>query len=378
MSLLFPEPQRARMGPLGAVEPAVRWFTESTRPEAVASRRTVNEWYKTFPDSGSKLAASLASERNDTHRQALDELYVHHLLRQRFGDVRYEEGGIGPDFRIYADGSCVAGVEVLSLFQRADWTAEELGYWRLADELNARVRPTAGYFVIFEIELADRQPAPKRFADFVARQLAELPPQDQIRLPSALTRDDLPSAVFEQEGVRVRIWFWPMTADATTKADPDGRIVGMGPVMGGTVNSEVRLKDRIEAKAGGRYDIADVPFLIVAAVHDPLCSDNQVLSALYGGESVVLSTNEMTRRNDGLFGVDRTQSQGRHRRVSAVAVIRQIRVWEPDRADVAVLHNPYPAHAWPAEVLPGSRFFGALSERDGMMEWGWSSRLETS
>lgn len=179
---LFPEPTELRTSPLGWIEPAVYWFMELTRPEAIASRASVNEWYDDFQDPTGTFAARLRSEVDTDHHQALDELYVHHLLRQRFDDVRYEEGGVGPDYRVYEGGACIAGVEVLSLFQRQDWSAEEKRHWRLADALNARVRPTQGYFVDFEIEQADHEPAPRRFAEFIKRRLAELPPHDQLQL----------------------------------------------------------------------------------------------------------------------------------------------------------------------------------------------------
>lgn len=92
---LFDEPIQARTGPLGWIEPALHWFTESTRPEAVASRQTVNGWYKDFPDVDGKFAARLRSEVNVDHYQALDELYVHHILRQTHDDVHYEVGEVG-------------------------------------------------------------------------------------------------------------------------------------------------------------------------------------------------------------------------------------------------------------------------------------------
>jgi hypothetical protein len=371
VSRLFPEPSQARTRPLGGTEPAVHWFTESTRPQAVASREVVDGWYQDFPDPESKLATNLRSEVDVTHNQALDELYVHHLLRQQFDDVRYEEGGTGPDFRVYGDGACVAGIEVLSLFQRQDWTAEERRHSRLADALNARVPPTAGYFVDFEIEQSDRQPAPRRFADFVARQLAQFPPHDQVRLPPGPTREDLQSAVYKQDGVRVRVWFRPMKADASTKSDPNGRIAGIGPVSGGWVNSWNRLKDRVAAKAGNRYEIADIPFLVVAAIHDIFCSDDQVLEGLYGGESVIVPSLETVQRNDGLFGMDKGRPEGRHRRVSAVAVVRGLRVWEPDTADVAVLHNPHATRPWMDYALPASRRFGPVDTDGQSVKFDW-------
>jgi hypothetical protein len=58
---------------------------------------------------------------------ALDELYVHQVLRRLEPEVRYEEGGQGPDFRVYHDGRQVLTVEVLSLFLRPEWPDRPAG-----------------------------------------------------------------------------------------------------------------------------------------------------------------------------------------------------------------------------------------------------------
>lgn len=368
---LFDEPVEPRTSPLGRIEPAVHWFSESTRPEAVASRDVINRWYEAFPDPDGKFAARLISEVDVDHYQALDELYVHHVLRQRCDDVRYEEGGVGPDFRVYGGGQCVAGVEVLSIFQREDWTAEEKRHARLADEVNRRLAPTAGYFVDFDIEQAAQEPPPRRVADFIQRELDKLPPHDQLEWPEQTTGADLPSAQYDRNGVRIAIRFMPMAKDAPSKSDPDARIVGSGPVIGGMVNSAERLKDRVEAKAGGRYDIVDVPFLVVVGVHDTFCGDDDVEQALYGGESVLIPSGEPIRRNDGLFGIDKARPAGRHRRISAVAVINGLRVWEPEAAEVGIFNNPYAARAWPDETFPASRRFGVVEVTDGRMRLDW-------
>lgn len=301
----------------------------------------------------------LRSEVDADHYQALDELHVHHLLRQRYGDIRYEERGVGPDFRVYEEGECIAGIEVLSLFQREDWSAEERRYWRLADELNRRMRPTDGYFVNFEIERVDQEPPPRRFADFIKRELAKLPPHETLSMPEGLEDAGLPTAVYDRDGVRIVATFIPMAAGAPSRSDPDARIVGAGPASGGLVNSGARLKERISAKSGGRYELAEIPFLVVVGVHDAFCSDDQVREALYGGESILIPSGFFVRRNDGLFGIDREHPDGRHRRVSAVAVVNCLHARQPAAADVAIFDNPYAARRWPDQTLPASRRLSA-------------------
>jgi hypothetical protein len=317
----------------------------------------------------------LRSEKDSEHYQALDELHVHQLLRQRFDDVRYEEGPDAPDFRLYQNSVCIAAIEVVSLFQREDWTKEERRHGRLADQLDARVRPSAGYFVHFEIERADRAPAPRRFADFIERELEELPPHEELhaKLAAGSTWTDLPMALYEdQEGVRIRVRFLPMKPDAARKTNPDARITGMGQTIGGWVNSGARLKDSISQKAGNKYDIADLAFLVVAGIHDVMCSEDQVSEALYGTEAVVVATAQLTRRNNGLFGAGRGYPTGRNTRLSAVAVVQALRVWEPTKADIAVLHNPFASRPWPDDVFPATRRFGPTEASEDVIQLGWT------
>ncbi len=83
-----------------------------------------------------RLARRLRSETDSEHLGALDELFVHQLLIQHWTDVRYEENGEGPDFRIYDSGNYVAGIEVVSLFEREDWDASQRRWRRVADALS--------------------------------------------------------------------------------------------------------------------------------------------------------------------------------------------------------------------------------------------------
>ena len=371
----FAEPARPRTRALGFIEPAVHWFTQSTRPEAAASREVVCRWYAEFPDTDHRFRARLRSEVDVDHYQALDELYVHHLLRREFDDVRYEEGGIGPDFRIYGNGVCIGAVEVLSLFQQQEWTREEQRHARLADAVNDRLRPTAGYFVDFQIEQADREPPPRKFVDFLVQQLHRLPRPDELDVSQVTRRADLPGAVFNRDGVVISVTFLPITGGPPGEDESDFRIVATGALIGGMVSTQQRLRDRVGAKAGDRYDIADVPFLIVAGVHDTFCDDDDVIGALYGTDAVVVATGEPTRQNDGVFGADAQRPEGRHRRVSAVAVVNELRVWEPDAADVAVLHNPYAARRWQDRMLPARRRFGPIDNLGDRVRWGWTRVL---
>jgi hypothetical protein len=347
----------------------VHWYTESTRPEAVLARSQLNEWYCGFDDPDDKFAARLRSEVDADHLQAIDELYVHQLLRLRWEDVRYEEGGVGTDFRIYEAGRPFVAVEVLSLFQRQDWSDQQVTHWRIADSINARLSPTHGYFVRMKVQQADRDPSPKRLTKFLREGLSGLPSYEELA-GRVSSRADLPSAHYAEDGVSIEVSFVPMRAGAAADLDDDTRIIGIGAITGGMVNSGERLKDRIAAKAGGRYDIA-VPFLIAVGIHDSFCSAEQVMDALYGKGAVEVATSSWTRRHDGLFGVDRVRANGRHTRVSAIAAIKGLYIGRDESPNLAVYDNPLALMPWPTDALPFARRFGIReSAPEGFtMDW---------
>jgi hypothetical protein len=370
ISMLFPEPQHARTRHLGRVEPYVHWFTESTRPEASKARAVVNRWYEDFPDHDGRLAARLRSESDADHHQALDELHLHHLLAQQHDDVRYEEGGHGPDFRIYVAGRCAGAIEVLSLFQRQDWTDEQARHGRLADELDSRVRPTAGYFANFQIKAADRDPSPRRFADYIAARIAELPPYDEA--PPSISEQRL---VYTENDVRIEVWFAPMRPGARSLTDPDARISGFGQVIGGFVNSAFRLRDRLSQKAAKQrtvYQIEGVPFLVAVGVHDINCSTDEVVSALYGSEVVVVGSGMTARQGDGFFGADKERPHGRRRAVSGVVVVTGVPLGTDATPDVALFDNPFAARPWPRDLMAAvTRTWGISDRTDSSFRMGW-------
>lgn len=362
---LFPEPSARRDGPLGFVEPPVRWLTTSTRPQASASRAAVNDWYAQFPDTAERKFAKRLKSRDPTaYYGALDELYVHHLLRQRYDDVRYEEGGVGPDFRAYESGQCVAAVEVVSLFEPADWTQPQIQHGRIADRLNEAVRPTAGYFVHLDINRAPHDPSPKRLAGFVRSALAQLPPPEQLfgQLSPRLVRAYQPRWAYEEDsGVRIDVVFHPMYPHARSRTDPDARITGSGPLVGRFVMTAQRLKARVKEKAGGRYDIGGIPFAVAVGVHEPFADDEEILEGLYGRDVFNTLTGTTRRDHSGLFGADAEKPAGRHRRVSAVVVLKGLPLWDTAAHDAVLLRNPHAERAWPKDAFPAR----ALGPQEG-------------
>jgi hypothetical protein len=374
MSTLFPEPSVSFTRPLANLEPHVVWLQRSTRPDAVAARARVNAWYRDFPDPQGKLAAKLVSTDNEVLHGALDELYVHHALRKVEPDVRYEEGGQGPDFRVYRAGQQILAVEVLSLFLRAEWASEERRHGELTDRLNKRFRPQ-GYLLDIEVlqQEQGRNLPLKELTKAAGSFLQDLPPPN-VTTAASSSGQPLPRADFVRDGIHVRFEARPMKPNAASLTDPNARIVGTGALIGGLVDSDERLKDRLNTKRKKRYSLdPTVPFILVVGNHDLFCDDLELLLAVYGRdwEAMVGKRPPLWHQQPqfaGFFGIGQGE-RPYHTRFAAVGVIGGSMPWyDPTGTQWLVFDNPHGRVRLPDGLLPANHRFQALS-RSG---WGWT------
>jgi hypothetical protein len=124
----------------------------------------------------------------------------------------------------------------------------------------------------------------------------------------------------EESGTQVAVTFIPMKPNAPSPTNPDARLASSNAVVGGFVLTAQRLKERIKEKAGGRCDIAGIPYAVVAGIHD-FPDGEEILAGLCG------RTCPEGRGNSG----------GEH---------RQVRIRKPHRP-----RNPAPAVAGTAVAL---------------------------
>ena len=356
---LFPEPDVPRDGPLGWAEPSVNFLLESTRPVAATGRANVNAWYSRFPDRDGKLGARLKSPKGADHGVALDELLLHERLTEQ-ADVSYEENGTGPDFRLYSNGTHIGSVEVMSLFMEQNWSEMQGRHGRIADELNTRLTLDR-WFVSFEVDQLDRDPSVKALANWASEIIKQLPD------PWATgVREH--HQTYTAQGVRLSFTF------AATKPDtagPRGRIVGPGPVIGGFVKSGERLQVALQKKAGSRYDLRGSPFAILAAIHDPFCSLDQIEAALYGPVQYEVETVRRSRAQNGFFGRRPGDADGRNTRISSVFVMSNWHPWAPEKARLVRLDNPFAAQRFPAELLAVDAQVTQVDRGDGRVVFDW-------
>lgn len=288
--VLFSERTAAREGPLGWTEPSVNFLLESTRPIAAVGRSNVNKWYSRFPDIDGKFGARLISQKGVDHQTALDELLLHEMLTAK-ALVIYEEGGRGPDFRLYAGRDYLGAVEMMSLFMEEGFSNTEARHGRIADELNSRLSLDR-WFVHFEVDQLDRSPSARKLADWVSGEITQLPNPEAS---DARTHH----RVYSVDGVRLNFSFYPCKPDPTGKG---GRIVGPGPIIGGWIKSGERLRVALTGKAGRRYELREKPFAVCVGIHDPFCSVDQIEAALYGNVQYEVATMNHSRADKAFFG----------------------------------------------------------------------------
>jgi hypothetical protein len=317
---------------------------EVTWSEATSARNYINSWYERFPDQDGRFGRMLLSEDNEQHYGAMDELFIHHLLDRVVEEVRYEEGGRGPDFRIYRREDLVLAVEVVSLFMKDEWSKEWRDFGRMADEINSRTRVN-GFMVRMEPESLPRTPPVKELSSFIENWIETLQPPSRVASDYARTKE-LPRTKFRDGDIRIELRALPLRDDAASNTDPDAPLVAMGPVIGGMVDSHARLRRVLSSKRPARYGLSNVSYVIAVGNHDMFCSLDQVQQALYGPDHVVLDED---RRNDvtwaayakdAFFGFDLTSGKGRNTRVSGVALFSW-QPWTPENASFLLFDNPW-------------------------------------
>jgi hypothetical protein len=140
--------------------------------------------------------------------------------------------------------------------------------------------------------------------------------------------------------------------------------------MGGFVDSFVRLRSALEKKVQKRYETRGKPFAIFVGAWDPACTVDQFEDALLGNEQFLVNSGELTRANNGFFGLRRDRPAGKHREVSCVFALRGWRPWAPDNAVVLRFDNPFSVVPFPDDLLPADHRLGIRRhDQRAWLEW---------
>jgi hypothetical protein len=345
--VVFAEPEIPFDGPIGWAEAEVNFLIKSTRQAACVARKTINNWYSRFPDPDGKFRARLTSPKGTDHQVALDELYVYeHLTRS--AEISYEEGGTGPDFRIYHGADYLGAVEVLSLFMASDWSGQQNQHSRIADELNKRLRIDR-WFIDFEIIRLDRDPSFTKLASWVNREISSLPPVPETEGRTCI-------ASYRAQDIQLDFSFIRSERHPAGTRD---RIVCSGPVIGGLVRSSERLLVALTKKAGNRYNVRNAPFALCVGVHDPFCGLDDLETAIYGHVQYAYQVGgtgdvSRSRANDGFFGRLPSAPKGKNRRISCVFAVCNWYPWISEESVILRFDNPFADRPFPGSLIPAA------------------------
>lgn len=306
--------------------------------------------------------------------QAVDELHAHHLLSESY-EVRYEEDGRSPDFRLYRSSELVASIEVCSLFPAEQFSAEVARNERLTAEINRRVQVRRWQVAITAIRWV-RQPRTSAIARWLERTIANLPEPT----PEATVHDH-PKRVYSSAEVEIEFSFLPRQPTADPEVGTS--VVIMGPPVFQFSTSGRRLRDALTRKAGGKYDHRDKPFAIFVSARE-WCDTDDFVNAIYGDDEIRVEVGKPgsarnARRRNGLFALSKNNLAGRNRRTSCVFGL--LPGWTPGTAVTSTVlrfDNPFADEVFPdGPMLPDRRFRARWSEVGVAMEWEATGGTQT-
>jgi hypothetical protein len=292
----------------------------------------VQRWYDGFLDPDGHFLRRLTDDRNnDGQISAIDELFIHEWLRGQYVDIRHEEDGRGPDFRVYEDDGLKFSVEVASIFLKNEFSQTLSRHDQLATFLNSRVSPSSGYILQLD-RSSEPSPRPSPLVRWVLRKIDEL---NASQTPPAHVRE----VYRDPNGTHVDVSFIRLGPGSTYSQNPAAPTVAFGPFIGGFVERETaeRLIARLDKKGGSRYEVGGRPFLVAGVIHDPFCDVDTIRKAIHGDADLM-----------GFFG---STHQPRSTRVSAVVAVR-LRSLEPNiDASIEFFANEQAAIPWDSGLL---------------------------
>jgi hypothetical protein len=149
-----------------------------------------------------------------------------------------------------------------------------------------------------------------------------------------------------------------------------GPLVALGPAVAQFVQPARRAQRAISDKGGGRYDMREKAFAVIAVIRDHACDLESLITAVYGGAAGTLSpiNPEIVlppAGMNGLFGRAADRPEGKNRRLSCVFAL--VPGWTPGSGDspaVYRLDNPFAEHSFPEDILPTDHEVRVAADED--------------
>lgn len=347
---LFDEIERSDCDFAQFAEPQFAYLNRTARPEFARVRDELEQWFSHYPSAGqAELRARFRSNTDAQHQAAFFELFLHELLLRLDCQVTLHptvpNEAKTPDFLVKSpDGERFYIEATIVTNEPAAEAAAQARMNDVYDVLNRHVY-SPDFFLWVEIEGVPTTPPPaKEIASFVNRHLAELNPDEIIRLYELGKFEEIPQWSFEHVGWKIE--FRPIPKKIEARGKPGIRPIGILSTGVQLVDHRTPIREAITRKAG-RYGDLDLPYVVAVNVLEGI-DEIDIAEALFGREqfTVVFSPGRpdepvdirMSRLPNGAW----TRAGGpRYTRVSAVLLATELYVHNIPRANLRLYHNPW-------------------------------------
>jgi hypothetical protein len=376
--MLFDGIERGYTGPIRHAEPNFVYLNRSARPQAVAIRATLEEWFSRYPEGETKndLQGRFRSGDDAQYRSSFFELLLHELCRQLscIAEPHPDVEGTTkkPDFLVRPSHGSPFYLEAAIVTDESDQEAAARARINaIYDSLERLVSPD--FFVGIQINgLPVSQPPARQIRAFLAKKLASVDPDEITRLYNAKGYDALPRWSFHDQEWSIE--FYPIPKRREARGEPGVRPIGAITTSFRETHTDLAIKRTLEEKAG-YYGELDLPYVIaVDALTEFGIYTDDVMNALFGTEHVLIPRDSSAgsgvkyqRALDGLW----TSPKGpRYTRVSCV-LIAVVDAWNLPNATVCLYHNPWARYPYdsPLTNLPQAK------AEDNNMKWLDGKRL---
>jgi hypothetical protein len=355
---LFDEGLRTELRHAKKSEPTYSYYNESARPGIVALREMLEHWFDRIPLQAKKdVRARFQSPLEFNHQGAFFELYLHELFTCLGFELQVGppaiDRGTRPDFLVSERGVPRFYMEatIAGLSSEADrGTAARKA--AVYDAINTIESPN--FFFYLQLYGAPQTvPRTRKLCRDLATWLGQLDPDLVGQLYVENRYDEIPSFHWSHEGWDLS--FKPIPKSPEFRGRPGVRPIGVEMPEGKWVNTHGDIRDVIERKSS-RYGDLRLPFIVAANVIGDHCDNFDILNALYGQESVLVTrrangspvTEHGVRAPDGAWG---TQKNPRNKLASGVLLAAGLSPWSMRAITPELFRHPwctYPleAHGW--------------------------------
>ena len=329
---LFDDLERTEEDPKDYSESTFAYYNRSARPGVVAMRELLERWFAIFPVTGqADVRGRFHSPIEYQHQAAFLELYMHELLVRLGFAVELHPPAKSvttrPDYLVSQNGEPMFYVEatlagIPSAGEQAAASRTSVVY----DAINAMDSPN--FFIGVEVRGAPATPPPARqIRTDVTTWLSTLDP-DTVRA-SYDTKEQIPALEWTKDGWSVL--FRPIPKGPKFRGKPGVRPIGIHATEPRWLNTQGDIKDAIENKSS-RYGKLALPYLIALNVLTLHCDRIDILNALFGDETTLITwgpdgipTSQAgeRKRNGALFG----PSGPRRQIISGVLVASNLCPW---------------------------------------------------